>query len=85
MRPDHGFGLDDYQRLPSVLPDTAHENPDYAVASVWGRALVAAGEDLELLTEGDVLEDQRLSITKRSSEQVQDEFKHPGRLAGWEL
>ena len=83
--PDHGFGLDDHQRTPPALPDTSQENPDHVVTVLQRRALPAAAEDLELMTKGDVLEDQRLARAERSSDQVQDELKHPERLAGREL
>ena len=58
MPSDHGFGLDDDKRLPPALPGTAEEDPDHAVAVLQCRALPAAAENLELVTEGNVLEDQ---------------------------
>ena len=68
-----GFRLDDDQRTPPAFPDTSQENPDHAVTVLQRRALPAAAENLELVTEGDVLEDQRFAIAKRSSDQVQGE------------
>jgi len=55
---DHGFGLDDDERLPPALPDTAQKNPDYAVAVLQRGALAPTAEYLELMAEGDVPEDQ---------------------------
>ena len=49
-----------------------------------GGRLRRVSKDLELVAEGDVLEDQRLAGTKWSSDQVQDEVEHPGRLAAEE-
>ena len=61
MPSDHGFGLDDDQRLPPALPDTAEENPDQSVTVLQRRALLATAEHLELVTESDVLEDERFA------------------------
>lgn len=85
MPSDHGFGLDDDERTPPALPDTSQENPDHAVAVLQRRALSPTAEDLKLMAEGDVLEDQRFATAKRSSNQVQDEFEHPERLAAGRL
>jgi hypothetical protein len=67
---DHGFGLDDDKRVPPALPDTTEENPDHAVAVVQCRAFAPTAQNLELMAEGDVLEDQRFASAKRSSNQV---------------
>jgi hypothetical protein len=73
MPPDHGFGLDDHQRLPLALSDTSQENPDHAVAVLQRRSISATAEDLELMAEGDVLEDQRLPGPKWSSDELWSE------------
>jgi hypothetical protein len=49
------------------------------------RSTCSTAEHLELMTESDVLEDQGFASAKRSSDQVQDQFKPPERLAGREL
>jgi hypothetical protein len=67
---DHGIGLDDDERTPAALPDTAQENPDHTVAAFWHRALAPTAENLELMAEGDVFEDQEFASAKRSSDQV---------------
>jgi len=41
VSPDHGFGLDDNQRIPPALPDTAQKNPHHAVLVLQRRALPA--------------------------------------------
>jgi hypothetical protein len=61
---DHGFGLDDHQRTPPALPDAVEKNPDHAVLVLQRRSLSTAAKDLELVTEGDVLEDQCLAKAK---------------------
>ena len=58
MPSDHGFGLDDDERLPPALPDAAEENPDQSVTVLQRRTLSTAAKDLELVAQGDVLEDQ---------------------------
>jgi hypothetical protein len=82
---DHGFGLDDDKRLPPALPDAAKEHPDHAVLVLQRRALSPTVQHLELVTEGNVFEDQRFAGAKRASDQVKDELKHPERLAGRQL
>lgn len=82
---DHGFGLDDQERRPLALRDAAEENPDHSVPILQRRALPATAEHLELVAEGNVLEDQRFASADRSSNQVQDELNHPERLAAREL
>jgi hypothetical protein len=67
------------------LPDAAQKNPDHAIAVLQRRALSPAAENLEVVAESDVLEDQRFAGAERSSDQVQDEIEHLGRLAGGEL
>jgi hypothetical protein len=47
--------------------------------------IMESAEDLEPVTNGDVLEDERFAGAKRSPDQVQDELKHPGRLAARRL
>jgi hypothetical protein len=47
---DHGFGLDDDQRIPPALPDTTQENQDHAVTVLQRRALLAPAQHLELVT-----------------------------------
>jgi hypothetical protein len=73
MPPYNGFRLDDHQRLPLALSDTSQENPDHAVAVLQRRAHSATAEDLELIVEGDVLEDQRLPGPKWSSDELWSE------------
>jgi hypothetical protein len=83
MPTDHGLKLDDNQRIPPALPDTAQKNPDHAVAVLRRRAFSRRAENLELMTEGDALEDQRFASAKWSLNQAQDEVYHPGgRAAG---
>jgi hypothetical protein len=65
---DCGFGLDDGKRTPPALPDAAEENADHSVLILELRTLSPAAESLELVAEGDVLEDQCLAIAKRTSD-----------------
>jgi hypothetical protein len=67
---DHGFGLDEDQRISPVSPETAEENPECAVTVLQVGTLVTSAKDLELVAEGDVLENERLTGAKRASEQV---------------
>jgi hypothetical protein len=47
--------------------------------------LAATAQQLKLVTKGDVLEDQQPAAAKRSPDQMQDELKHPDRLAAGRL
>ena len=67
---DHGFRLDDDQRLPPALPDTAQENPDQSVTVLRRRALASTADHLELVTEREAFEDQGFAGAKRSMDQV---------------
>ena len=81
----HGFGLDDDEGTPPALPGTPQENPDHAIAVLGRRMLAATAQQLKLVTKGDVLEDQQPAAAKRSPDQMQDELKHPDRLAAGRL
>ena len=70
MPTDHGFRLDDDQRLPPALPEPAQKNADHAVAVLQSRTLLAAAQHFELVVEGDVFEGHCLARTKRPSDEV---------------
>ena len=53
---DHGFGLDDDERVPPALPDTSQENLDYAVAILRCRTSAPMARYREWVTESDVFE-----------------------------
>jgi hypothetical protein len=48
-----------------ALPDAAEENADHSVLILELRTLSPAAESLELVAEGDVLEDQCLAVGTR--------------------
>ena len=65
----------------AALQETAHEDSGHGVAILQRRTSASTAQYLGLVTASDVLEDQRFAGAERSSNQVQDEFGHPGSLA----
>jgi hypothetical protein len=77
--------LRDDKRSPPVLRNAAEDNPDHAVLVVQRRAIPAADQDLELMAEGDALQDQCFAKLKWPLDQGQDEMKHRDTLAAPKL
>jgi hypothetical protein len=65
-----GLGLNDGQRTTPIGPSSLQENPEQSIPVLDARALISTAENLELMTDGDVLEDQRFAGAKRPSDQV---------------
>ena len=57
---DHGFRLDQQEWLLPVSPDSRQKDPEQAVAIADVGAFAAAGEDVQLVAQGQVLEDEVL-------------------------
>lgn len=58
---EHSGRLDEEQALTPAVEDTEHEDPEAAISVLDSRACHLASEDGELLSEGEVLEDEPLA------------------------
>ncbi len=74
MPADHGFGLDDVEGSAPARPDVAEDIPEGAVlpAESWSERI--ALKDLDLVTEGRVLENQGLARSEQRDHEPDEDI-----------
>ncbi len=81
MSADHGLGFHDDQGGGPFPPQLREPDPEGAIQHPKARALAGALVRGELLTQGKIFQDERLSMDEEAAQEA-DDHGHPGILAG---
>jgi hypothetical protein len=78
---DHGLGFHDDQGGGPFPPQLREPDPEGAIKHPKARALAGALVRGELLTQGEIFQDERLSMDEEAAQEASEQG-HPGILAG---
>lgn len=70
MPPDDGLGLDEGKRLSPVGPDSGQYDPQRSIPIGQGQSVGIPLQNIELMTQREVLEDQRPSRPERREQRT---------------